>query len=109
MVIGFTLLTLGARLYLGNGLITAGLVAAAVAGGGAIGDLGYLIVAAVRNRAADLSDVSQDAASDVTRAREEWELALLERGVLPFLLGRLEESSAAEREGRPARRSARDP
>ncbi|MFI5977742.1 hypothetical protein [Streptomyces sp. NPDC051452] len=45
----------------------------------------------------------------MTRAREEWELALLERGVLPFLLGRLEESSAAEREGRPARRSARDP
>ncbi|MEU5533355.1 hypothetical protein [Streptomyces sp. NPDC020362] len=38
-----------------------------------------------------------DAAADVARAREVWELALLERGVVPFLLGRLEEVLMQER------------
>ncbi|MFE7855721.1 hypothetical protein [Streptomyces sp. NPDC057403] len=108
LIIGFVLLELGGRPYIGEGLITSGLIAGAVAVGGAIGDLAYLIVAAARNRAADQADVPEDAVTGAARAREEWELALLERGVLPFLLGRLEESSAAEPEGRPARRSARD-
>ncbi|MGW7528497.1 hypothetical protein [Streptomyces sp. NPDC054783] len=105
LIIGFTLLTLGARRYIGDGLITAGLIAAAVAVGGAVGDLGYLIVTAVRNGSADLADGPEGTASDVTCAREEWELALLERGVLPFLLGRIEENLAANRENSPDRRS----
>ncbi|MGW3172606.1 hypothetical protein [Streptomyces sp. NPDC001153] len=107
LIIGFVLLALGARPYVGEALITSGLIAGAVAVGGAIGDLAYFIVAAARSRAADRPDAPEDAATGAAHAREEWELALLERGVLPFLLGRLEESSAAEREGPSARRSAR--
>ncbi|MGW2424308.1 hypothetical protein ACWC0C_34565 [Streptomyces sp. NPDC001709] len=104
LIIGFTLLTLGGRPYIGHGLITAGLIAAAVAVGGAVGDLGYLVAVAVRNGSDDLADVPENAASGVTRAREAWELALLERGLLPFLLGRIEENLAANRENPPDRR-----
>ncbi|MFE7855719.1 hypothetical protein [Streptomyces sp. NPDC057403] len=105
LIIGFTLLTLGGRPYIGDRLITTGLFAAAVAVGGALGNMGYLIVAAVRNGSADLADVPEDAAPDMTCAREEWELALLERGVLPFLLGRIEENLAANRANPPDRRA----
>ncbi|AOR33120.1 hypothetical protein BFF78_20455 [Streptomyces fodineus] len=107
LITGFVLLALGGRPYIGEGLVTSGLIAGAVAVGGAIGDLAYFVVAAARRRPADQPDAPEDAVTDAARAREEWELALLERGVLPFLLGRLEESSAAEHEGRRARRSAR--
>ncbi|MFD5792368.1 hypothetical protein ACFWIO_02335 [Streptomyces diastatochromogenes] len=48
-------------------------------------------------------DVAADDVPDVTRAREAWELALLERGVVPFLLGRLEELLMGQRGGRTAR------
>ncbi|MFD8394588.1 hypothetical protein ACFV2N_36670 [Streptomyces sp. NPDC059680] len=109
LIIGFTLLTLGGRPYIGNGLITAGLIAGAVAVGGAVGDLGYLIVAAVRNGSADLAEGPEGTASDVTCAREEWELALLERGVLPFLLGRIEENLAGNGDNPPDRRSGSGP
>ncbi|MFF7753783.1 hypothetical protein ACFZCP_32150 [Streptomyces sp. NPDC007971] len=46
-----------------------------------------------------------EAAAEVARAREVWELALLERGVVPFLLGRLEEVLMRERGDRAGRRS----
>ncbi|MFJ5975126.1 hypothetical protein [Streptomyces sp. NPDC093060] len=48
-------------------------------------------------------DVPVDDVPDVTRARETWELALLERAVVPFLLGRLEELLMRERGDRAAR------
>ncbi|MFE1885605.1 hypothetical protein [Streptomyces diastatochromogenes] len=48
-------------------------------------------------------DVPADDVPDVTRAREAWELALLERGVVPFLLGRLEELLMGQRGDRTAR------
>lgn len=103
LTIGLVLRDLGGRPYVGDGLITSGLLAGAVAVGGAIGDFAYLMVAAARNRAAEQADAPEDAVTGAARARAEWELALLERGVLPFLLGRLEESAAAEPEYRPAR------
>ncbi|OXY97534.1 hypothetical protein BEK98_08215 [Streptomyces diastatochromogenes] len=59
-------------------------------------------VAAKRDRAG-AGDVPADDVPDVTRAREAWELALLERGVVPFLLGRLEELLMGQRGGRAAR------
>ncbi|WEO96035.1 hypothetical protein A6P39_019445 [Streptomyces sp. FXJ1.172] len=111
LAIGFSFSALGGRPYVSDGLITSGLIAAAVAVGGGIGDLGYLIVTAARNRSTDQADrveqadqhgqsgrsgLPDDTVPDVPRAREEWELALLERGVLPFLLGRLEESSRGD-------------
>ncbi|MEU7558363.1 hypothetical protein [Streptomyces eurythermus] len=39
----------------------------------------------------------------VARARQAWELALLERGVVPFLLGRLEEARLGQRRDRAGR------
>lgn len=64
-------------------------------------------VAAKRDRAGasdvPADDVPADDVPDVTRAREAWELALLERGVVPFLLGRLEELLMGQRGGRTAR------
>ncbi|MEV5351061.1 hypothetical protein AB0L24_36275, partial [Streptomyces achromogenes] len=38
------------------------------------------------------SGAAAGSADTVARARQAWELALLERGVVPFLLGRLEEA-----------------
>ncbi|MGW2747042.1 hypothetical protein [Streptomyces sp. NPDC001450] len=60
-------------------------------------------VAVKRYRAAGAGDAPADDVPDVTGARETWELALLERGVVPFLLGRLEELLMRERGDRTAR------
>lgn len=82
--------------YIGEGLITAGLIAAAVAVGALIGDLVWLLMAAARNRPVAEHGLSGGAHPDVDQAREVWELALMERGILPFLLGRLEEGQVGE-------------
>ncbi|MGW5250538.1 hypothetical protein ACWEQN_43660 [Streptomyces sp. NPDC004129] len=103
LVAGYGLRAFGGRPYIGDGLITAGLIAAAVTAGGLIGDFAYVLVAAARNRSDGQGDALDGSASEVMRVREEWELALLERGVMPFLLGCLEEAGDAYQGGRPAR------
>ncbi|MEU8976094.1 hypothetical protein AB0D11_44175 [Streptomyces monashensis] len=103
LVTGYGLRAFGGRPHISDGLITAGLIAAAVTAGGLIGDFVYVLVAAARNRADGQGDALDGSAPEVTRAREEWELALLERGVMPFLLRRLEEADDAHRRGRQAR------
>ncbi|MGW3955888.1 hypothetical protein ACWEKM_34380 [Streptomyces sp. NPDC004752] len=110
---GYGLRAVGGRPYVGDGLTTAGLLAAAVAAGAAIGDLIWLSVTAVRNRSGDeygaLADPDPDPDlapapdPDVAAARAAWELALLERGMIPFLLGRIEEARMAERGDRAVR------
>ncbi|MEU6141854.1 hypothetical protein ABZ848_15995 [Streptomyces sp. NPDC047081] len=86
LVLGFSMCTLDGRPYIGEGLITAGLIVGAMAAGAAVGDAAWFLTAGARDRA--------DA--DV-RAREAWELALLERGMVPFLLSRLDEPRTPER------------
>jgi ATP phosphoribosyltransferase regulatory subunit HisZ len=103
LITAFLLLALGGRPYISEGLAVAGLIAAVLAAAGAAGDLGHTLVRVLRHRSAGRAEEPDDAAPNPARAREEWELALLERGVLPFLLGRLEED--LNREGRPGRRS----
>ncbi|MFF7126110.1 hypothetical protein [Streptomyces sp. NPDC008240] len=61
------------------------------------------VAAARRDRAAGAGDTPAGDVPDVKRARETWELALLERAVVPFLLGRLEELLMRERGDRAAR------
>lgn len=100
LVIGYGLRVFGGRPYISGGLITAGLIAAAVTAGGLIGDFIYVLVAAARNRSDGQRGALDGTAPELTRARKEWELALLERGVVPFLLGRLEEAGGAERGSR---------
>jgi len=94
LVSGYGLQTAGGRPYVGAGLITAGLIAAAVAVGGVIGDLVCRAVPAVRQLPAAVPDVSG--------ARERWERALVERGMVPFLLDCLREVRAEEQNGQPA-------
>ncbi|MGW4732694.1 hypothetical protein ACWEQC_26565 [Streptomyces shenzhenensis] len=100
---GYGLRAVGGRPYVGDGLIMAGLLAAAVAAGAAIGDLIWLLVTAVRNRSGEERGTPADADPEVATARAAWELALLERGMTPFLLGRIEEARMRERGDRAIR------
>ncbi|KPI05308.1 hypothetical protein OK074_0446 [Actinobacteria bacterium OK074] len=97
---GFALSSLGGRPYIGGGLITAGLIAAAVAIGAVVGDRAWLLTAAAHDRSADDTAPASGDDPEVAKAWEAWELALLERGMVPYLLGRLEESRLSERGGR---------
>ncbi|GAA3836467.1 hypothetical protein GCM10022403_081280 [Streptomyces coacervatus] len=92
LVPGCGLRVFGGRPYVGDGLITAGLLLCAVAVGAVVGDLIWLSVIAARRR----SVCAGDAESHVTKARRAWELALLERGMVPFLLRCIEESCTGE-------------
>ncbi|MFJ8019089.1 hypothetical protein [Streptomyces sp. NPDC096311] len=80
---GFDLHALDVRPHLNDGLIMVVVILAAVTAGAALGDLLWSL--ATRDR-----PTSQDRDPEVRRAHEEWQLALLERGVMPFLLGTLD-------------------
>lgn len=116
LIAGYALGALSGTRHIGEGLITAGLVAAVVAVGAVIVDLIWLFGVAARDRATAGEEGPGETAPEVRRALELWEEALLERGMLPFLLGHLEqgesgrgpaeprESDEAGRAARPARR-----
>ncbi|MFD7997754.1 hypothetical protein [Streptomyces mirabilis] len=80
---GFDLHALDVRPHLNDGLIMVVVILAAVTAGAALGDLLWSL--ATRDR-----PTSEDRDPEVRRAHEEWQLALLERGVMPFLLGTLD-------------------
>ncbi|WP_328756877.1 hypothetical protein [Streptomyces sp. NBC_00271] len=80
---GFDLHALDVRPHLNDGLIMVVVILAAVTAGAALGDLLWSL--ATRER-----PTSEDRDPEVRRAHEEWQLALMERGVLPFLLGALD-------------------
>ncbi|MEV6949551.1 hypothetical protein AB0N07_48180 [Streptomyces sp. NPDC051172] len=90
LLTGFSLHALDARPHLGDGLIAVGVVAAAVAAGATLGDLAWLLTTAARNRAPADHSEPPDGNTTVSQAQEAWRLALLERGLLPFLLARLD-------------------
>ncbi|MFL4902203.1 hypothetical protein ACJ6WF_03255 [Streptomyces sp. MMS24-I2-30] len=95
---GYALRVVGGRPYVGDGLITVGLLAAAVAAGAAIGDLVWMLATAARNHpGGEPGSALADTGPEVAAARAAWELALLERGMVPFLLGRIEEARMRER------------
>jgi hypothetical protein len=103
LIAGYGMRVFADRPYVGGGLITAALLTGAVAVGVAVGDLGWLLVAAARSRPleegaeAGRGDGGQ---GDAGRGGEEWEAALLERGMVPFLRRCLEEARVGERDGR---------
>ncbi|MFJ2901500.1 hypothetical protein [Streptomyces sp. NPDC087212] len=90
---GYAVRSLGGRPYVGDGLIMAGVLICTVAVGAAVGDFLWLAVAALRRR-----DGEHDEASSVPDAADPapepphaaWELALLDRGLVPFLLRHLD-------------------
>ncbi|MCX4595766.1 hypothetical protein OG819_40735 [Streptomyces sp. NBC_01549] len=80
---GFDLHALDVRPHLNDGLIMVVVILAAVTAGAALGDLLWSL--ATRGR-----PTPEDRDPELRHAHEEWQLTLLERGVMPFLLGRLE-------------------
>ncbi|KUL37878.1 hypothetical protein ADL22_19765 [Streptomyces sp. NRRL F-4489] len=98
LLIGFGLRAVAGASRLAGELVTAGWTSAVVAGVATLTGLGWLLVAASRNRAAAGAGAPADASPAVARALAVWQLALLERGIMPFLLGRLE-GATDERDG----------
>ncbi|MER6123188.1 hypothetical protein ABT173_11005 [Streptomyces sp. NPDC001795] len=84
LLCGFGLRAFAVRPHIGDGLVMAGVIAAAVTAGAALGDLAWLLV--TRRRGRRDGDGPGERDPEVCRAREAWELAVLERGLVPFLL-----------------------
>ncbi|MGW3284753.1 hypothetical protein ACWDR3_08930 [Streptomyces sp. NPDC001002] len=103
LIAGYGMRVFADRPYVGGGLITAALLAGAVAVGVAVGDLGWLLVAAARSR--PLDDAGEGGRGGDGRGGEAWEAALLERGMVPFLQRCLEEARAGGRGDRAVRGS----
>ncbi|GGX36988.1 hypothetical protein [Streptomyces noursei] len=103
LLFGFGLRTVAAPSTLADELLTAGWTSAGVAGMAVLIGLAWLLVTASRNRAAADAHTPAEADPNVARAHEAWQLALLERGIMPFLLGRLDTATSGGRPlGRPA-------
>ncbi|MEU2788436.1 hypothetical protein [Streptomyces sp. NPDC007100] len=100
LAIGFGLRLVGVHRQFSDELVYAGWLAAAIAAAATVADLVWLLVTAARNRSAPPADgeaapgADAGSGSEVARAREAWRLALLERGILPFLLGRIQEEQS---------------
>ncbi|MFF9671089.1 hypothetical protein ACF1GS_05215 [Streptomyces eurythermus] len=99
---GYVMWSPGALPRAGEGVLTVCLLLVAPAVGVALGHLVRRSRPATgdRSRGSGAAAVPSDT---VARARQAWELALLERGVVPFLLGRLEEARLGQRRDRAGR------
>ncbi|KQX49428.1 MULTISPECIES: hypothetical protein [unclassified Streptomyces] len=81
LLAGAVLHALTPTVRFGETLLTAGLVFAALAAAGLLSAGAGLLVTALRNAPAEALPLDVE----LTRAREAWRHALLERGILPFL------------------------
>ncbi|WP_405444995.1 hypothetical protein OG350_02480 [Streptomyces achromogenes] len=88
---GYGMWSCGVLPRAGNGVLTAGLLLGAPAVAAAIGRRVRRSGPVAGDRSGG-SGAAAGSADTVARARQAWELALLERGMVPFLLGRLEEA-----------------
>ncbi|MEV6244743.1 hypothetical protein AB0M38_00900 [Streptomyces sp. NPDC051742] len=84
LLVGAVLRALAPTLVFGATLLTAGLVFGAVAAAGLLGAAVGLLMTALRNSPAAVHTGSAPD-DELSRAREAWRRALLERGILPFL------------------------
>ncbi|MFE5941064.1 hypothetical protein [Streptomyces sp. NPDC056480] len=88
LLVGAVLHAVAPTVAFGATLLTAGLVFGTVAAAGLLGAAAGLLVTALRNSPAEVSGGGAAAAApddELSRAREAWRRALLERGILPFL------------------------
>ncbi|MFJ5077147.1 hypothetical protein ACIP8Z_21460 [Streptomyces sp. NPDC088553] len=88
LLVGAVMHAVAPSVAFGATLLTAGLVFGAVAAAGLLGAAAGLLVTALRNSPAEVSRSGAAAAApddELSRAREAWRRALLERGILPFL------------------------
>ncbi|MEU4202881.1 hypothetical protein AB0B15_18855 [Streptomyces sp. NPDC045456] len=119
LAIGFGMRLVGFHRQFADELVYAGWLAAGIAAAATVAGLAWMLVTAARNRSATTADGgpapgpgadagtgARDLESEVARARAAWQRALLERGVLPFLLDRIR---AQEEEARTAPTAAPAP
>ncbi|MGJ5752051.1 hypothetical protein FB563_0119 [Streptomyces puniciscabiei] len=106
LALGYGLRALDQARQIGDDLVTTGAVAAVVAVGSGAVDLIWLLVAAARNRSSAGHADHGDRDPRVRQAWDVWQAALLERGMVPFLLGLLERAHMAEEAVRSAREAA---
>ncbi|MEU8520431.1 hypothetical protein [Streptomyces sp. NBC_01216] len=88
LVVGAVLKVLDPALGFADTLLTASSVFGAVAAAGLLCAAGGLLVTALRNSATDVAaggPAGTEPDDELSRAREAWRGALLERGILPFL------------------------
>ncbi|MFE5729350.1 hypothetical protein ACFQ7A_00325 [Streptomyces sp. NPDC056528] len=87
LLVGAVLHALAPTVAFGATLLTAGLVFGSLAAAGLLCAAVGLLVTALRNSPVEVSAGGPPAPPDdeLSRAREAWRLALLERGILPFL------------------------
>ncbi|WP_030025009.1 hypothetical protein [Streptomyces monomycini] len=108
LAIGFGMRLVGFHRQFADELVYAGWLAAGIAAAATVAGLAWMLVTAARNRSATTAggDPAPDADAgprtgepEVAQARAAWQRALLERGVLPFLLDHIR---AQEEETRTA-------
>ncbi|MGG2460888.1 hypothetical protein ACO0M4_13890 [Streptomyces sp. RGM 3693] len=103
LLFGFGLRAVVTSSRLADELIVAGWTSAGVAGVATLTGLIWMLVAASRNRAAADAQSPDEGDPAAARAHDVWQLALLERGIMPFLLGRIDGAAGGGRPGgRPA-------
>ncbi|MEV6513790.1 hypothetical protein AB0M61_47775 [Streptomyces sp. NPDC051642] len=103
LVLGFGLRDFVGRPYVGDGLMTAGLITGAVVAGAAVGDFAWSLGVTARDRSGADDGSSRDGGPGGGWIQEEWELALLEWGLVPFLLDRIEKPRLVEQDSHPTR------
>ncbi|MEU9125839.1 hypothetical protein AB0C96_39540 [Streptomyces sp. NPDC048506] len=104
LLFGFGLRLLGRHARLADEMVSAGATAAVITVVAALAGLLGMLVTAARNRpAAGARDA--DADPQLAQARDTWQLALLERGILPYLLGQLDRAQAHPATPRPGQES----
>ncbi|MEV7570225.1 hypothetical protein [Streptomyces tanashiensis] len=84
LLVGAVLHALAPTVVFGGTLLTAGFVFAALAAAGLLSAGAGLLLTALRNSPA-AADGTAAADDELSRAREAWRHALLQRGILPFL------------------------
>jgi hypothetical protein len=83
LLCGFGLHAFAVRPHIDDGLLMTAVIAAAVTAGAALGDLAWLLATRAREREGDDPAKREPG---VCRARDAWERAVVERGLVPFLL-----------------------
>lgn len=85
LLVGAVLHAVAPTMAFGATLLTAGLVFGTVAAGGLLCAAAGLLLTALRNSPTEVSAAGPPPDDELSRAREAWRHALLERGILPFL------------------------
>ncbi|KOU02388.1 hypothetical protein ADK86_10850 [Streptomyces sp. NRRL F-5755] len=101
LAIGFGMRLVSAHRQFADELVYAGWLAAGIAAAATAADLAWLLTTAARNRSTPPTTDAPTPENEITQTRSAWHSALLERGILPFLLTRIQESEAERSTGRP--------